>query len=72
MGLPDWIVGALTEYNKAFSEGSGDFTTNGVEEITATRPALMRLSPATSPRRSRPRALPPHPPFSNRQQGANR
>ena len=34
MGLPEWIVGALTEYNKAFSEGSGDFTTNGVEEIT--------------------------------------
>ncbi len=34
MGLPDWIVGALTEYNNAFSEGSGDFTTNDFEEIT--------------------------------------
>ena len=34
MGLPEWIVGALTEYNKAFSEGSGDFTTNEFEEIT--------------------------------------
>ncbi len=34
MGLPEWIVGALNEYNKAFSEGSGDFTTNEFEEIT--------------------------------------
>ncbi len=34
MGLPEWIVDALNEYNKAFSEGLGDFTTNGVEEIT--------------------------------------
>ncbi len=34
MGLPEWIVGALNEYNKAFSEDVGDFTTNGVEEIT--------------------------------------
>ena len=34
MGLPEWIVGALNEYNKAFSEGSGDFTTNEFEKLT--------------------------------------
>ncbi len=34
MGLPEWIVGALSEYNKAFSEGFADFTTNDVKEIT--------------------------------------
>ena len=34
MGLPEWFADALTEYNKAFSEGLGDFTTNDVEDIT--------------------------------------
>ena len=34
MGLPEWMVDALDEYNKALSEGFGDFTTNDVEEIT--------------------------------------
>ncbi len=34
MGLPEWFVDALNEYNMAFSEGFGDFTTNDVEEIT--------------------------------------
>ena len=34
MGLPEWFADALTEYNKAFSEGLGDFTTGDVEEIT--------------------------------------
>ena len=34
MGLPQWFADAMTEYNKAFSEGFGDFTTNDVEEIT--------------------------------------
>ncbi len=34
MGLPEWYADALTEYLKTFSEGWGDFTTNGVEEIT--------------------------------------
>ncbi len=58
MGLPDWIVGALTEYNKAFSEGSGDFTTNDFEEITG-HPArsyetfasdfAQAFAPATAP-----------------------
>jgi len=34
MGLPEWFADAMTEYNKAFSENFGDFTTNDVEEIT--------------------------------------
>ncbi len=34
MGLPVWTADAMTEYNKAFSEGYGDFTTNDFEEIT--------------------------------------
>ena len=34
MGMPEWVADAMTEYNKAFSEGFGDFTTNNVEEIT--------------------------------------
>ena len=34
MGLPEWSVDALNEANRAWSEGLGDFTTNGVEEIT--------------------------------------
>ena len=34
MGMPQWFADAMTEYNKVFSEGFGDFTTNGVEEIT--------------------------------------
>ena len=34
MGLPEWHAEAYNEYNKAFSEGYGDFTTNDVEEIT--------------------------------------
>ena len=33
MGLPEWMADAMTEYNKAFSEGLGDFTTNNVREI---------------------------------------
>ncbi len=34
--LTDWPIDAdaYNEYNEAFSEGSGDFTTNDVEEIT--------------------------------------
>ena len=58
MGLPEWIVGALNEYNKAFSEGSGDFTTNDFEEITG-HPArsyetfasdfAQAFAPATAP-----------------------
>ena len=35
IGLPEWYADAYNEYNKAFSEGYGDFTTNDVEEITA-------------------------------------
>ena len=34
MGLSEWFADALTEYNKAFSEGLGDFTTGDVEELT--------------------------------------
>jgi uncharacterized protein YbjT (DUF2867 family) len=34
MGLPEWYADAYNEYNKAMSEGLGDFTTNDVEEIT--------------------------------------
>jgi hypothetical protein len=34
MGLPEWHADAYNEYNKAFSEGLGNFTTNDVEEIT--------------------------------------
>ncbi|MCH8089597.1 MAG: SDR family oxidoreductase [Chloroflexi bacterium] len=34
MGLPEWFADAMTEYNKAFSEGYGDFTTPDVEEMT--------------------------------------
>ena len=34
MGMPEWFADAMTEYIKAFSEGSGDFTTNDFEEIT--------------------------------------
>ncbi len=33
MGLTGWHADAYNEYNKAFSEGFGDFTTNDVEEI---------------------------------------
>ncbi|KKL26952.1 hypothetical protein LCGC14_2390100 [marine sediment metagenome] len=58
MGLPEWIVGALNEYNKAFSEGSGDFTTNDFEEITGhparsyetfARDFAQAFSPAGAP-----------------------
>ncbi len=34
MGLSEWHADAFNEYNKAFSEGLGDFTTDDVEEIT--------------------------------------
>ena len=34
MGLAEWYADAYNEYNEAFSEGFGDFTTNDVEEIT--------------------------------------
>ncbi len=34
MGVPEWFGDPIDEYNKAMSEGFGDFTTNGVEEIT--------------------------------------
>ncbi len=34
MGLPEWYADAYNEYNKAFSEGFGDFTTNDVKELT--------------------------------------
>ena len=34
MGLPEWHADAYNEYNNAFGEGLGDFTTNDVEEIT--------------------------------------
>ncbi len=34
MGLSGWLADANNEYFKALSEGFGDFTTNGVEEIT--------------------------------------
>jgi uncharacterized protein YbjT (DUF2867 family) len=34
LGLSEWFADALNEYNKAMSEGLGDFTTNDVEEIT--------------------------------------
>ncbi len=34
MGLPQWFADAMTEYNKTFSEGYGDFTTNDFKEIT--------------------------------------
>ncbi len=34
MGLPEWMADAVNDYNKAFSEGLGDFTTNDVEAIT--------------------------------------
>ncbi len=34
MGLPEWYANAYNEYNEAFREGYGDFTTNDVEEIT--------------------------------------
>ncbi len=34
MGLPERMADAMTEYNKAFSEGFADFTTNDVKEIT--------------------------------------
>ena len=38
MGLSEWFADAMTEYNKAFSEGLGDFTTGDVEQLTG-RPA---------------------------------
>ena len=34
MGLSEWFADAMTEYNKVFSEGFGDVTTNDVEEIS--------------------------------------
>ena len=34
MGLPEWFADAMTEYNKVFSGGFGDFMTNDVKEIT--------------------------------------
>ncbi len=34
MGLSEWHADAFNEYNKAFSEGLGDFTTGDVEELT--------------------------------------
>ena len=34
MGLPEWMADAFGEYFKAFSEGSGDFTTPDVEQVT--------------------------------------
>ena len=34
MGMSGWLADANNEYFKALSEGFGDFTTNGVEEIT--------------------------------------
>jgi uncharacterized protein YbjT (DUF2867 family) len=34
MGLSEWFADAMTEYNKVFSEGFGDFMTNDVKEIT--------------------------------------
>ena len=32
--MPEWYADAYNDYNKAFSEGFGDFTTNEFEEIT--------------------------------------
>ena len=34
MGLSEWHADAFNEYNKALSEGLGDFTTGDVEEVT--------------------------------------
>ena len=34
MGLSEWFADAMTEYNKAFGEGLGDFTTGDVQELT--------------------------------------
>ncbi len=34
MGLSAWHADAFNEYNKAFSEGLGDFTTSDVQELT--------------------------------------
>ncbi|MFD0559480.1 uncharacterized protein YbjT (DUF2867 family) [Stackebrandtia endophytica] len=37
-GVPDWTVGMVTEYARAYASGWGDFITGDVEEITG-RPA---------------------------------
>ena len=58
MGLPDWYADAYNEYNKAFSEGLGDFTTKDVEEIaghparsyaTFARDFAQAFAPASAP-----------------------
>ena len=58
MGLPEWLVDAVNDYNKAFSEGLGDFTTNDVEEIsghparsyeTFARDFAQAFAPAAAP-----------------------
>lgn len=37
-GVPDWIVGMLTEYAQAYVSGWGDFTTTDFQEVTGRRP----------------------------------
>ena len=58
MGLPDWYADAYNEYNKAFSEGLGDFTTKDVEQIaghparsyeTFARDFAQAFAPASAP-----------------------
>lgn len=40
-GVPEWIVGMLTEYARAYASGSGDFTTTHVQEVTGRRPRSL-------------------------------
>lgn len=37
-GVPDWIVGMLTEYAQAYRSGWGDFTTTDVRDVTGHPP----------------------------------
>ncbi len=58
MGLSEWFADALNEYNRAFSEGLGDFTTGDVEKITShparsyetfARDLAQAFAPAAAP-----------------------
>lgn len=37
-GVPEWIVGMLTEYARSYASGWGDFTTTDVHEVTGASP----------------------------------
>ncbi|PSK98891.1 uncharacterized protein YbjT (DUF2867 family) [Murinocardiopsis flavida] len=37
-GVPDWMVGMLTEYARAYASGWGDFTTTDVQDVVGRPP----------------------------------